>query len=73
MLKSDVLKYFGTAAKAGRAAGVTKSAASQWGELIPELMARRLHDATGGALPFDPSLYQKGAPPEGDLARESAA
>lgn len=57
MWKHSVLKYFKTASRAAKAAGVTKSAVSQWKDLIPMRMAYQLNKATNGKLKFDPSLY----------------
>ena len=36
MLKSDVKKYYGSFVKAAQALGVSPSAISQWGDVIPE-------------------------------------
>jgi DNA-binding transcriptional regulator YdaS (Cro superfamily) len=61
MRKTDVLEYFSNnGAAVARAIGITKSAVSQWGEVIPEAMAYRLErytEGTKGALTVDPSLY----------------
>ena len=57
MYKSDVLKHFKNGAAAGRALGVTKSAVSQWKEVIPEAVAYRAQRVTRGKLKVDPSLY----------------
>lgn len=61
MKKDDVLEYFGNnGAAVARALGVTKSAVSQWKDIIPEAMAYRVErytEGTEGALTVDPSLY----------------
>lgn len=59
MLKADVLSHFShNGAEVARAIGITKSAVSQWGEIIPEAMAYRLERVTDGALKVDPALYE---------------
>jgi hypothetical protein len=57
MKKTDALEHFETVADLARAAKVTRSAVSQWGDLVPPLSAKRLELATGGKLSFDPDLY----------------
>jgi DNA-binding transcriptional regulator YdaS (Cro superfamily) len=57
MRKSDVLKHFKTATAAARAIGITKSAVSQWADIIPEDKAYRYQDVTRGKLKVDRSLY----------------
>lgn len=69
MKKSAVLDHFHTqsaVAQALTAAGyrISQPAVSKWGDLVPEIQARRLAKITGGKLAFDESLY---------LASESAA
>lgn len=59
MLKSDAIKFYGTRIKVARAAGVDPSAVSQWGELVPEGRAMRLQEASGGALHYDPKVYDE--------------
>lgn len=58
MYKSEVIRHYGNGAAAGRAIGVTRQAVSAWPELIPELHARRYHEATDGELKFDRTLYE---------------
>lgn len=55
MKKSDVLEYFGGAAKTASALGVTRSAVSQWGDTVPESSAYKIEVLTGGALKADPA------------------
>lgn len=59
MLKSDLKKYYGSFVKAARALGVSPSAISQWGDVIPEKQAYRLEILTRGKLSVDLSLYRK--------------
>lgn len=58
MYKTDVLGHFKTGTAVARAIGVTKSAVSQWKDIIPEAMAYRVQAATRGKLKVDPSLYR---------------
>jgi transcriptional repressor of cell division inhibition gene dicB len=70
MLKSDVLKHFDAEDRSlqatATALGITKSAVSQWGEVIPAGVAYKLQVMTAGVLRVDPSLYAKeqADPPE---------
>ena len=58
MRKSDVIAHFGgTQTKVAEALGITKSAVSQWPDVIPEGMAYKLQVITAGMLRVDPSLY----------------
>jgi len=59
MRKADLIKHFGSGVAAAKALEVTKSAVSQWGDVIPEGMAYKAQIVTGGALRVDPSLYPK--------------
>ena len=64
MLKTDALAHFHSTIKlaaAMTAAGypLTRHAVSMWGERVPELAARRLHEMTRGRLRFRPEDYQK--------------
>jgi DNA-binding transcriptional regulator YdaS (Cro superfamily) len=59
MRKGDVIQHFGSQTKAALALGVTKSAVSQWGEIIPEGMAYKIQVITRGKLRVDPALYEK--------------
>lgn len=66
MYKSVVLAYWNhNGAAVARAIGITKSAVSQWKEIIPEAMAYRVEKATKGKLKVDPSVYR------GDLRRSA--
>lgn len=50
MLKTDAVKFFGSNTRTAIAAGVERSAVSQWKEVVPERCARRLADASNGVL-----------------------
>jgi transcriptional repressor of cell division inhibition gene dicB len=59
MYKADVLSHWGdNGAAVARAIGITKSAVSQWGDVIPEAMAYRVQEASGGVLKVDPKIYR---------------
>lgn len=63
MRKTEVIAYFKTQAGVRRALlargyQITQPAISKWGEVIPEIPARILHQASGGALEFDESAYR---------------
>lgn len=66
MKKSDVIAHFGgTQVQVADALGITKSAVSQWSEVIPEGIAYKIQVITAGLLRVDPSLYEKHeTPPE---------
>ncbi|MFM1711879.1 Cro/CI family transcriptional regulator [Aeromonas salmonicida] len=55
MKKNDVLEYFGGVSKAANALGITRSAVSQWDEIIPESSAYKIESLTGGKLKAEPS------------------
>jgi transcriptional repressor of cell division inhibition gene dicB len=59
MLKSVVLVHFGDSQIAvARALGITKSAVSQWPDLVPLKSALRLQSITGGALRVNMADYE---------------
>jgi transcriptional regulator with XRE-family HTH domain len=72
MLKRDVKDHFGTYVAAADALGITKSAISQWPEIVPELWAYKIQAITRGRLKIDPLTYQQNsasrAPTGGDRA-----
>lgn len=51
MLKTDVIRYFGSATKTARALGISKSAVSHWPEIVPAIRALQIAYITGGVLP----------------------
>jgi hypothetical protein len=57
MLKADVLKHFETLEGVANALQISKSAVSQWGEVVPEGTAYKLQVLTGGRLQVKPGLY----------------
>lgn len=59
MFKTDAVNFFGNNTKTAIAAGVDRSAVSQWKELVPERCAQRLADASEGALVYDKDLYDR--------------
>lgn len=58
MKKDDVLKYFGTLERVAATLGISVSAVSQWGKIIPEKNAYRLQEITKGKLKVQHSLYR---------------
>lgn len=58
MKTSDVLQQFGTASAVAETLGITRSAVSQWGEMVPPASAARLEKLSGGKLVFDPDVYR---------------
>ena len=60
MRKTDVIEHFRSAAAAARALGISLSAVSQWGEIVPYYSATQLAEITGGDLKVEPSLYGAG-------------
>lgn len=58
MLKEKVVKHYGSQRAISAALGVSDSAVSQWGEVIPERIALKLSRITDGALVYDPSFYK---------------
>jgi hypothetical protein len=59
MLKADVLKHFETLEGVANALQISKSAVSQWGEVVPEGTAYKLQVLTGGRLQVKPALYEQ--------------
>ena len=49
--------YFGTKAKLARQLRVHTSNIEAWGEDLPEIYARRLHEITKGKLKYIPAEY----------------
>jgi hypothetical protein len=58
MLKTDVLRHFGSITIIAQALKISKSAISQWGEIVPEGTAYKLQVITGGQLQVKPALYE---------------
>ncbi|MCA1920970.1 Cro/CI family transcriptional regulator [Buttiauxella noackiae] len=59
MLKIDAINFFGNKIKVAVAAGVDRSAVSQWKDLVPEARARRLEEASNGVLHYDKDIYDQ--------------
>ena len=57
MKKADAIKYFGTRIRIAEVLGISSASISGWGVLVPEKNAARLEAASGGALVYDPSVY----------------
>lgn len=57
MLKKDVIAHFGSPNEAAEAIGVTKSAVSQWKEIVPRGIAYKVQVITGGKMQVNPTLY----------------
>jgi len=66
MKKQTVIEHFGgSQVDVAKALGISKSAVSQWDEVIPEGVAYKLQVMTAGVLRVDPAMYAKDAtPPE---------
>lgn len=65
MKKSSVLEYFNDldnpVSKVAEVCGVSVAAVSQWGEVIPEKNALKLHRHTKGKLKYEEHYYDKSA------------
>lgn len=60
MKKTTVLKRFNdSVTEVAKALGVSHSAVSQWGELIPEKQALKAALITNGELVYDADMYRK--------------
>jgi transcriptional regulator with XRE-family HTH domain len=66
MKKQTVIEHFGgSQVDVAKALGISKSAVSQWDEVIPEGVAYKLQVMTAGVLRVDPAMYAKDVtPPE---------
>jgi hypothetical protein len=61
MRKADVLRVYKTNVAVANALGITDSAVSQWGEIIPPMAAHELAKRSA-ELRFDRSLYIQSGP-----------
>lgn len=59
MLKRDALRHFGTPRLLAEALGISVQAVDQWGRLVPETSAYKLHVLTSGVLHANPTAYLK--------------
>ena len=57
MLKKDVAKHYGGKQVAAGKVGASAATFSVWGDLVPELYARRYHEVTRGKLKYNPVEY----------------
>lgn len=67
------LQYYGTAKTMADAIGITASAVSQWGDVVPYYSATRLHESSDGAIPMEPGHYGPGGRIVVPKREESAA
>lgn len=56
MKKTDVIKFFGSGAKAAKFLDIDRTALYQWGELVPAHRQYELEVKTNGLLKSDYSL-----------------
>jgi len=59
MRKDELVGFFGNQTEAAKRLGITKSAVSQWGKIVPEYIAYRAQYESGGVLKVDPATYRK--------------
>ena len=60
MRKDQVIEHFqGKPVLVAKALKLTRSAISQWGEIVPEAQAMKLERLTGGALVYNPAVYEQ--------------
>ncbi|EAB1772030.1 transcriptional regulator [Salmonella enterica] len=59
MFTKDALNFFGSKSRVAEAAGIRLPSFYKWGELVPEGRAMRLQAASGGALVYDPAVYDQ--------------
>ena len=64
MLRAIAIKHYGSLAAVARALGITRSAVTQWGRIVPEGMAYKLESITKGELQVDPHRYVRTASKE---------
>jgi DNA-binding transcriptional regulator YdaS (Cro superfamily) len=58
MLKSTALNHFGTGVALSRALGISTSAVTQWGDVVPYASAKRLAEIAP-TLHIVPSMYDE--------------
>lgn len=63
MNTSDVIRYFGSQSAAAKALGITRSAISQWGDLVPLATAARLEKLTNNRLKIEIEAYARRSVP----------
>ena len=57
MNTQEAVKYFKSKVRLAEKLGISHSAVSQWGVLMPEKQALKLDRITGGQLKYDASFY----------------
>lgn len=58
MYKSAALAFYKKPAAIARALKISRSAVTQWPDIVPEASALKLEKLTGGALRVQPELYE---------------
>lgn len=59
MFKEKAINFFGGESVIAIAAGITRQAVNQWGDVVPETSAPKLEKASKGKLKYDPEFYEK--------------
>jgi len=57
MHKEMAVAHYGSQIKLAQVLGISSSAVSFWGSIIPEKQAMKLERITGGDLVYNPALY----------------
>lgn len=74
MLKTAALAHFDqNHTRVAAEIGITRSAVSQWGEIVPLAAALQLERITNGKLQVDMSMYKGGRPVARRVPTESDA
>lgn len=58
MLTADAVAFFGSKANIARALNQTTGRITQWGPVVHESSASKIHVISGGAVVYDPEFYQ---------------
>lgn len=59
MMKRDVIRFYGGAAKVARVLNITRQAVYQWGKYVPKGVAYQLQALTEGKLRVMATKYKK--------------
>lgn len=59
MYTDKVIKFFGSKTAVAKALKISQVAVTRWGNLVPEKRAIRIERLSGGALKYDPFVYDK--------------
>ena len=73
MKTKDAIEYFGSATAVASAAGISRAAVSQWGEVVPLGTAALLERAACGKLELRPSDYRRTPPVLPFMSEDRAA